>query len=68
MKRSNILTFLLMLLLILPSCKKEVRKMEVAFFLPHEVRSQIWQSFVKAGKEEFSDTSRYNLHFYQTYT
>lgn len=68
MKRLNILTFLLILLLILPSCKKEVRKMEVVFLLPHEIRSQIWQSFVKAGMEEFSDTTRYNLHFYQTYT
>ena len=67
MKRLNILTFLLILLLILPSCKKEVRKMEVVFLLPHEIRSQIWQSFVKAGMEEFSDTTRYNLHFYQTY-
>ena len=41
MKRLNILTFLLMLLLILPSCRKEVQKMDVVFFIPHEMKSQI---------------------------
>ena len=68
MKRLNILTFLLMLLLILPSCRKEVQKMDVVFFIPHEIKSQIWHNFVKAGMEEFSDTSRYNLHFYYAHS
>ena len=65
MKKHGFLTFLLMVILLLPSCKKDVQKKTIAFLFPHEARSQIWQNFVNAAKEEYSDTTRYSLHFYQ---
>ncbi|MGN1211486.1 MAG: sensor histidine kinase [Candidatus Cryptobacteroides sp.] len=65
MKLKNlILTFLLVLTL--SACHKSGQKKEIAVIVPYSSMTQIWHSFEESARAEFSDTSRYNLHFYQT--
>ena len=69
MMKSRNLTLMLLLALTLASCKgKPEGKKEIVFLAPYERQTQIWKSFVKTAQEEFSDTSRYNLHFYYVWT
>ncbi|MGN1210501.1 MAG: hypothetical protein ACI4TM_02360, partial [Candidatus Cryptobacteroides sp.] len=65
MKPRNLILELLVVLS-LSSCHKAVQKKEIAVLVPYSSMTQIWHSFEEAAKEEFSDTLRYNLHFYQT--
>lgn len=65
MKRGNIITALLTVLaaLLLVSCDGAAEKKEIAVLCPFSRHTQIWDSFIKSAKEEYADTSRYNLHF-----
>lgn len=65
MKLKN-LTLTLLLVLALSACHKGGKKKEIAVIVPYSSMTQIWHSFEEAARAEFSDTSRYNLHFYQT--
>ena len=65
MKRSGTLLLILMTILLLASCAKVVQRKDIVFLVPSEFRSQKWESFVNSAREEFSDTSKYNLIFYQ---
>ena len=66
MKRGNIITALLTVLaaLLLVSCDGAAEKKEIAVLCPFSRHTQIWDSFIKSAKEEYADTSRYNLHFF----
>lgn len=68
MKKTRLLSFALLLLLFAPSCKKQTEKKDVIFMAPYENRTQNWQSFVESARQEFSDTAKYNLHFYYVHT
>lgn len=65
MKRKSLI-WMLLLLLVVSACHKGGQKKEIAVIVPYSSMTQIWHSFVDAAKAEFSDTSRYNLHFYQS--
>ncbi|MGM9785441.1 MAG: sensor histidine kinase [Candidatus Cryptobacteroides sp.] len=57
---------ILLLLLVMTGCHSNRQRKEIAVLVPYSSMTQIWQSFTGSAMEEFSDTLRYNLHFYQT--
>ncbi|MGN1221594.1 MAG: hypothetical protein ACI4TU_11740, partial [Candidatus Cryptobacteroides sp.] len=61
MKKSGNLLLMLMTILLLASCSKVVQRKNIVFLVPSEFRSQKWESFVNSARNEFSDTSKYNL-------
>lgn len=60
------MTLFLMLLLLITSCRKPSEQKHIVFLFPHPLLGQTWHSFLDAAQREFSDTTRYKLHFYQT--
>lgn len=65
MKKSGNLLLILMTILLLSSCAKVEQRKNIVFLVPNEFRSQKWESYVNSAKKEFSDTSKYNLFFFQ---
>lgn len=65
--RIKLLAILSLALCLMSACSKPSEKKVVAILVPFENRTQIWQSIVDSAKEEFSDTSRYDLKFYYAY-
>lgn len=65
--RIKLLAILALALSLMSACSKPSEKKVVAFLVPFENRTQIWQSIVDSAREEFSDTSRYELKFFYVY-
>lgn len=66
-KRNKLIPALMTVLmaLLLTSCGHCSReKKKIAILCPFQHQTQIWNSFVNSAREEYSDTNRYDLHFY----
>ena len=64
----RILTLLTLALALLSSCKRMTERKDVVIVSPYEPYTQIFNNFINSAKEQFSDTSRYRLHFYYVHT
>lgn len=54
-------------LCVLTGCHGSRQKKDIVILSQYEPHTQISQSIEDAARKEFSDTSRYNLHFYSVY-
>ena len=67
MRKYRYILMTLFLLLGLSASAKKTQKKEVVFLMPYESKTQILQQYIESAQKEFSDTSRYSLHFYAVY-
>lgn len=65
--KSGHLILIFSLMLALTACKKSDDRKNIVILSPYDPKTQIWQHFVETAREEFADTSRYNLHFYYVF-
>ncbi|MGN0195005.1 MAG: hypothetical protein ACI4AE_00940 [Candidatus Cryptobacteroides sp.] len=57
----------LAVLFVLTGCHRSRQKKDIVILSQYEPHTQISQSIEESARREFSDTSRYNLHFYPVY-